>query len=445
MSVALGVGAADGLTTAPVGAGRVLPVRGELADLLPWGGLRRGSTVSVRGSTSLLLALLATATAEGCWAAIVGLPHIGVLAAAELGVVVHRLALVPRPGTDAAAVERTVAALLDGVDLVSVAVPVAPHTARRLSARARQRKAVLLPFGAWPGADVELRMEPRQWTGLGAGHGLLAEREVAVHATGRGAAARPKRTTFLLPAAGGAIGPVRPAVRPVLVEPALSTADSGFAEPMDDARAAVNRSNGASGSGDGVGAVRQVSGDRAARSGRGSAVDGGFAEPAVRSVPGGVGVAVAREGRVSGGGVGAVQQVSSDLNGAARSDRVSAVAGGFAEPVSADASAAVDRLSVSGGGSAESVPRGARVAVARESRVSRDRDSATWSDGDMASVLAGGDGCVQPVPVEHSAAAHADWVNAVLSVSVDRVATAGPDVVLAVSRRGSRPVAVEAG
>jgi len=110
MSVALGVDATGGLTTpATEITGRVLPVRGELADLLPWGGLRRGSTVSVRGSTSLLLALLATATAEGCWAAVVGLPHLGVLAAAELGVAVHRLALVPQPGTDPAVVERTVA------------------------------------------------------------------------------------------------------------------------------------------------------------------------------------------------------------------------------------------------------------------------------------------------------------------------------------------------
>jgi hypothetical protein len=218
MSVALGVDATGGLTTpATEITGRVLPVRGELADLLPWGGLRRGSTVSVRGSTSLLLALLATATAEGCWAAVVGLPHLGVLAAAELGVAVHRLALVPKPGTDPAVVERTVAALLDGIDLVSVAVPVTPHTARRLSARARQRKAVLVPFGTWPGADVELSLGDGRWTGLGTGHGLLAEREVEVHATGRGAASRPRRTELLLPAPGGGVAPPRPVLRPVAV------------------------------------------------------------------------------------------------------------------------------------------------------------------------------------------------------------------------------------
>ncbi|XVS63841.1 hypothetical protein ACQPYE_37255 [Actinosynnema sp. CA-299493] len=142
---ALGVGAAGELTEAPV---RALPVRGELAGLLPWGGLRRGSTVSVRGSTSLLFALMAAATAEGCWAAVIGLPGCGALAAAESGVAVHRLALVPRPGRDQGEVEKTVAALLDGFDLV---VPVTPATSRKLSARARHRKAVLLPFTvSWP-------------------------------------------------------------------------------------------------------------------------------------------------------------------------------------------------------------------------------------------------------------------------------------------------------
>ncbi|MBW4716070.1 hypothetical protein [Saccharothrix obliqua] len=205
---ALGVGAIDESTTAPA---RVLPVRGELADVLPWGGLRRGSTVSVRGSTSLLLTLMAEATAEGCWAAVAGLPRCGALAAAELGVAVHRLALVPSPGRDRAEVERTVAALLDGFDLVSVATPVSPATARKLSARARNRKAVLLPFGAaWPGADVELNATFGPWEGLGKGHGTLTTRPATVHATGRGAASRARTTNLSLP------GTPRPAVRPVL-------------------------------------------------------------------------------------------------------------------------------------------------------------------------------------------------------------------------------------
>jgi hypothetical protein len=157
--------------------------------------------VSVRGSTSLLLALVAEATAEGCWAAFVGLPRCGALAAAELGVAVHRLALVPHPGRDQGEVEKTIAALLDGFDLVAVATPVTPATSRKLSARARHRKAVLLPFAvAWPGADVELTATPGPWTGLEAGHGVLSARTVTVQAAGRGAASRPRQTRLPLPA-----------------------------------------------------------------------------------------------------------------------------------------------------------------------------------------------------------------------------------------------------
>ncbi len=211
---ALGVGAAGEPATAPV---RALPVRGELAGLLPWGGLRRGSTVSVRGSTSLLLALMAAATAEGCWAAVVGLPGCGALAAAELGLAVHRLALVPRPGRDQSEVEKTVAALLDGFDLVALATPVTPATARKLSARTRHRKAVLLPFTVpWPGADVELTATSGRWTGLSAGHGLLSSRTVTVRATGRGAATRPRQTSLVLPGTPGT-PPRRPALVPLSV------------------------------------------------------------------------------------------------------------------------------------------------------------------------------------------------------------------------------------
>ncbi|MGH4001955.1 MAG: hypothetical protein ACRDTJ_31335, partial [Pseudonocardiaceae bacterium] len=92
------------------------PVIEPLALLLPGGGLRRGSVVAVQGSTALLLALLAAATAHGAWAAVVGVGDLGILAAAETGVVVRRLALVPRPGPAPALVA---AALLDGVGLVA--------------------------------------------------------------------------------------------------------------------------------------------------------------------------------------------------------------------------------------------------------------------------------------------------------------------------------------
>jgi hypothetical protein len=204
------VGVASDLAKEPSGRVRMLPVHTDLAGLFPWGGLRRGSTVSVHGSTSLLAALLVAPTASDSWAAVVGLPNLGVLAAAELGVAVDRLALVRHPGADLPAV---IAALLDGMDLV--VTPRARLTdaqTRRLSARARHRGAVLLTVGSWPGADLELRCTRSRWSGIGEGFGHLTHREVTVQAQGRGAAARPTRTTLRLPAPGGGIASLAPTV-----------------------------------------------------------------------------------------------------------------------------------------------------------------------------------------------------------------------------------------
>ena len=77
--------------------------------------------------------------------------------------------------------------------------------ARRLSARARHRGAVLLAFGAWPGADVELACRREAWTGPEGGYGHLRERRVLVRARGRGAAARPVSAELCLPATGGSV------------------------------------------------------------------------------------------------------------------------------------------------------------------------------------------------------------------------------------------------
>jgi hypothetical protein len=185
---------------------RPLPVLPGLRELLPGGGLRRGSTVAVMpgvAATSVMLALLGAASTAGSWCAVAGLPTLGALAAAELGVVLERLALVPHPGADWPSV---VAALLDGVDLVVIAPagPVAAVVASRLAARARQRGSVLIPVGAWPGADVVLRAERSTWHGLGAGRGRLRQRELEISAVGRGSAAQPRRTTLWLPGAPGA-------------------------------------------------------------------------------------------------------------------------------------------------------------------------------------------------------------------------------------------------
>ena len=224
---------------------RILPVVPELRSLLPAGGLRRGTTVAVAtgagepsaeppgpdgagpgaGATSVLLTLLTAASRAGSWCAVVGIPALGAVAAAEAGIELSRLALVPSPGPDW---PRVVAALLDGVDIVVAAPPgpVAPVVASRLAARARQRGGVLIPYGQWDSAHVVLQASGGRWEGLGPGRGRLRCRQLTVAAVGRGAAARRREVHLWLPASqDGATTAGSPAVR---LAPTARPADPGL-------------------------------------------------------------------------------------------------------------------------------------------------------------------------------------------------------------------------
>jgi hypothetical protein len=190
-----------------VPARELLPVPQALAELFPEGGLRRGSTITVSGSSSLVLALLAEVSQQQGWCAEVGSPLLGSAAAAEAGVALERFVRVAEPGEQWPSI---VASLLEAFDIVVVHPPPRAREAdmRRLSARARERSAVLLTTdtwvgahctSAWPGAQMGLSVIDQRWHGLGAGHGYLSTRELEVESLGRGAAVRPRRATVWLP------------------------------------------------------------------------------------------------------------------------------------------------------------------------------------------------------------------------------------------------------
>jgi hypothetical protein len=188
-------------------AGPVLPVSAALATVLP-DGLRRGSTIAVSGSVSLLLAALGAASADGAWCAMVGMPPISAEAARDFGIELSRLPLVPGPGPSWVVV---VGALLDAVDVVVARAPaqLADGDIRRLAARARSRGAVFVPYlsggSRWPHADVRLSVETGSWSGIGRGYGRLRQRQITVTATGRGPASRGRTTRLWLPAASGGV------------------------------------------------------------------------------------------------------------------------------------------------------------------------------------------------------------------------------------------------
>ena len=167
---------------------RFLPVPGALVPLVPFGGLRRGSVTQVEGSASLLLSLAAAACREGAWCAIVGMPDLGLAAAAEIGLTLERVAFVPEPR---AAVATVLAAAVDGFDVIVVgeASQLADRDRRQLSSRVRHRSAVLLTMRRWPGAELVLSVTRSRWGGVGQGAGSLRERELDVLVTGRGAVA----------------------------------------------------------------------------------------------------------------------------------------------------------------------------------------------------------------------------------------------------------------
>ncbi|HMO11163.1 MAG TPA: hypothetical protein PKB06_06625 [Actinotalea sp.] len=180
---------------------RTRPADPLLAALLPT-GLDRGTTLTVTGSTSLVLGLLAQASAGGSWVAVVGLPTVGVLAAHQLGLALDRVVLVPDPGPDG---PRVLAALVDGVDaVVAGEVALADADRRRISARARERGSVLVSTTPWPGSSVVLTVEGSRWSGVGRGEGRLRDRVLTVSRYGRGAAGRGWRGQVRL----GARGPV---------------------------------------------------------------------------------------------------------------------------------------------------------------------------------------------------------------------------------------------
>ncbi|MDR7380840.1 hypothetical protein [Promicromonospora iranensis] len=189
----------------------------HLAALLPDGGLRTGTTVVVRGSTSLLLTLLAEASRDGAWTVLVGYPAAGMAAAADAGCDLARTLVVPLPagsGVDAPAV---LAALIDGMDVVVTGPEVAllEQDRRRLTTRARDRGTVLVAAqptasgasGArreagdvgWAGAHVVLEVTEGAWSGTDHGAGWLRRRTLWVRRTGRGSAARPLHLNVEVP------------------------------------------------------------------------------------------------------------------------------------------------------------------------------------------------------------------------------------------------------
>lgn len=195
---------------------RRIPTHRVLAGLLPGGGLRAGAVYAAGPSAALAAALLSEPSRSGLWTAVVGMPEWGVEAAEEAGVRLDRLVLVPRPGPQWASAVGVLAEVM-GVILVRVPRGAAAGTVDRLTARLRGHGCVLVvtgPEAGRLGAEAAIEVEASRWSGIGRGHGILAERELALRVSGAGAARR-GLLRVPEPEAEGGLGPAAPLPAPV--------------------------------------------------------------------------------------------------------------------------------------------------------------------------------------------------------------------------------------
>lgn len=181
-------------------------MRGPYAAVFPH-GLRPGTSVAVRAARPSLepaalrsaITLAAGVVPPDGWVAAVGVPSLGVLAAAEAGLPLERLVFLAAPTT----VWGTVAiAAVDAFDVVVLSVPARPRVAevRRLTGRARERGNTVIAVGPgapqW-GGEARLVTSAVEWQGLGEGHGTLASCRVSIELDGRGAV-QPRQVDLVL-------------------------------------------------------------------------------------------------------------------------------------------------------------------------------------------------------------------------------------------------------
>lgn len=212
----------------------LLPLDPAFAALLPEEGLQTGTSYTISPSPSLVLALLSAASQKGHWCAVVGMPTLGVEAAAAFGIDLSRLILVPEPG------ERWLAATSALAEVIPLIVVhpgsrVRDADVSRLSARLRDRGCTLLVTEStgtdrWPQSEGSIRLHDPRWHGLGSGWGLLSDCTVTVTAQTRHSP-RPSSVRVQLPGGHGAVEAATaeltalPALPIEIAPPGLSAAD----------------------------------------------------------------------------------------------------------------------------------------------------------------------------------------------------------------------------
>ncbi|QPK79629.1 hypothetical protein G7Y31_02655 [Corynebacterium lizhenjunii] len=186
-------GAAGAAGAGAVGAGvagKLLVVPGDLAGILPGGGLARQRVSSLNDCPALAVELATQVTSAGGYVAVVGWPELSLARVVEEGEP-GRLIAVPEPGEQPWQVSCTLA---EGCDLVihhGPQVKLSPTQARPIAAKVRAGRAALLAVGPrLPGPAVELQAEVTTYRGIGRGRGRITGLDVEVRARAAGTTRR---------------------------------------------------------------------------------------------------------------------------------------------------------------------------------------------------------------------------------------------------------------
>ena len=186
-------------------SGHSFPVPRALEELISRGEVRAGSSIEVTGpcGTSLALAIAAAAMGEESWCALVGMPHVGIAACADIGVDPRRTALIPDPGTQLSSV---LSALIDGIEVIVLGADLAltPAQWRTAKNRARTQGSLLIRLGE-ARCDLAVQSSSPRWVGLARGSGRLRFRSARVAACGRGAAGSGSAMEIRIPPPAGVL------------------------------------------------------------------------------------------------------------------------------------------------------------------------------------------------------------------------------------------------
>lgn len=179
-------------------AADALPVTPEVGELIGRQGLDRSQWIMCQGqgAVSLAAVMLAAATQQGSWLAVVATPTLGAEAISELGVDLRRVVAVDADLESPMQWAERLVACSDGFDLVVTTMParIPDRVWRSMSQRTRRNGTVVvglnlpgvdLPGIDLPGIDMRCRVVGSVWEGLGRGSGRLVARRLQVEVAAR--------------------------------------------------------------------------------------------------------------------------------------------------------------------------------------------------------------------------------------------------------------------